>query len=639
VKPLPLEAAQDCGPVSVLLVDDEESLVRQMKFILDDEGVSSVGVGTGREALDLLESTSFAVAVFDVNLPDMDGISLLERWLERQPDVSVLMVTGQATLESAVKAMGLGASGFLPKPLDTELFAAEVREAIARHRLKVRNRALITELENENTRFKAVCHCMADGLITVGREGRIQTFNRRVAEIMGLSQDLAVTLHIREVLVMPEVDLTALMSACRDGKKPIRLRDRILKTKTSGDVPVDIGLAPIAGAAGEDLGWVFSIREIHDEKELQAQLAITSRMAAIGTLAAGVAHEINNPLQIIQYSSVLWDSVSADNPVAKQSYDKIQRAISRCTTIVRSLSRTAAPAAATPGPVEIRAAVTHSLNLIEHQLPWEKIRLKVSHAPNLPPVMAHGNEVQQILLNLLSNARDAMPDGGELSIRTEIRGDCVAIDVTDTGMGIPPENLDRIFDSFFTTKHPGKGMGLGLYIAYNLAKKHGGEIQVKSQVGVGTTMTLRFPVLLEGHVPERIVDEPVAPRAGLRILIADDEKDLVELLTGSFKARGHDVTSVLTGEDAVKMVQRTPSGFDLIMLDLAMPGIGGWEAMARIRVFDPGVPIVVVTGWLDAEPPEPPSSDRDGPLRILTKPVRMEAILKILSEFPPRSRS
>lgn len=233
-------------------------------------------------------------------------------------------------------------------------------------------------------------------------------------------------------------------------------------------------------------------------RETQEQLLQSEKLASIGQLAAGVAHEINNPIGVmLGFAQVLLKRVKEDDPTYKP-LTTIEREGLRCKRIVQSLLDFARHSKPEPRRVNVNDVIDASLEL-SHQSTRSNIHLIKEYSPNLPPVLADINQLQQVFLNILLNAYDAMSNGGTLRIVTGLVMDRVDIAFSDTGVGIPPENLTRIFDPFFTTKEVGKGTGLGLSISYGIVEQHGGTIEVKSQVGEGSTFTVHLPVAPQGR--------------------------------------------------------------------------------------------------------------------------------------------
>jgi two-component system NtrC family sensor kinase len=228
--------------------------------------------------------------------------------------------------------------------------------------------------------------------------------------------------------------------------------------------------------------------------QLEEQLQISEKMASIGLLAAGVAHEVNTPLTgISSFTQMLLQNAEPDDPRTKV-LEKIERQTFRAAKIVNGLLNLARPAQVDSGPIDLHAVVNDVLSLLEHQLRNGRIQVRKELGPQAPIVQAIEYKLQQVFLNLFLNARDAMPRGGWLTIATSIGDNGAVIEVSDTGSGIPADQLSRIYDPFFTTKDIGKGTGLGLSITYGIVREHGGAITCESVVGQGTRFTLTLPL-------------------------------------------------------------------------------------------------------------------------------------------------
>jgi two-component system NtrC family sensor kinase len=228
--------------------------------------------------------------------------------------------------------------------------------------------------------------------------------------------------------------------------------------------------------------------------QLEEQLQISEKMASIGLLAAGVAHEVNTPLTgISSYTQMLLEHARPDDP-STQVLEKIERQTFRAAKIVNGLLNLARPAQVDSGPCDINAVVNDVLSLLEHQFKNGSIQVRKELSPMPPAVQGIEHKLQQVFLNLFLNARDAMPKGGWLTIVTRADRNGAIVEVADTGSGIPVEQLSRIYDPFFTTKEIGKGTGLGLSITYGIVQEHGGSITCDSQVGQGTRFSIRLPL-------------------------------------------------------------------------------------------------------------------------------------------------
>jgi hypothetical protein len=245
---------------------------------------------------------------------------------------------------------------------------------------------------------------------------------------------------------------------------------------------------------GAIAGTILILEDISSRVQLEEQLQISEKMASIGLLAAGVAHEVNTPLTgISSFTQMLLQNAEPDDPRTKV-LEKIERQTFRAAKIVNGLLNLARPAQVDSGPIDLHAVINDVLALLEHQL--KNSSIQVRRELGAPGQIVQGIEykLQQVFLNLFLNARDAMPRGGWLTIATSLRDDGAAVvEVSDTGSGIPPDHLSRIYDPFFTTKDIGKGTGLGLSITYGIIQEHGGTITCDSAVGHGTRFTLALP--------------------------------------------------------------------------------------------------------------------------------------------------
>jgi signal transduction histidine kinase len=267
-----------------------------------------------------------------------------------------------------------------------------------------------------------------------------------------------------------------------------------LRSRAGRALVANVSIAPLVGKAGERIGRLILLDDITQRVRLEEQLVQTEKLTSLGLLAAGVAHEVNTPLAVISnYIQMLAKQLPGHDP-RHQLIDKIVKQTFRASEIVNNLLNFSRTASAEFTEVDLNTVVEETLSLVSH--PFRNARVSVIKAfqKELPPVLGSKNRLQQVFLNLFMNARDAMPNGGMLEVRTAANNGYVEIEVTDTGMGIPRENLMRIFDPFFTTKSSERGTGLGLSVSYGIIKEHAGKIDVRSTPGKGTSFRLEFPV-------------------------------------------------------------------------------------------------------------------------------------------------
>ncbi len=375
-------------------------------------------------------------------------------------------------------------------------------------------------------------------------------------------------------------------------------------------------------------------------KETQGQRVRTERLAAVGQMAAGVAHGFNNLLASIMVRAELLRQALI-NPEWIAHVEVIERASHDGARTVRRLQEfTRQETPRDFRPFDLNAAVRDSLEITKSR--WQDdahlsgISIEVAaELGEIAPALGDGSEIREVLTNLIVNAVDAMPKGGRLRLTTrwiplEQR---VEAAVADTGTGMSDEVRAQIFDPFFTTKGP-KGSGLGLSVSYGIVKRHGGSIQVQTAPGAGTTFTLSLPAAADALAQARGKEPPeeaaAALQGPLRILVIDDEEPFRVSLYTALHREGHFVAVAASGEEGLKLFGI--STFDVVLTDLGMPGMGGWQVAQAVKEMRPGTPVVLITGWgatlteADRQRPEVEA--------VLAKPITSKAILQVLACLP-----
>ncbi len=403
----------------------------------------------------------------------------------------------------AVLALGRRESG---EPLNSEdlallaAVAGQAATAIENGRLYRQLQFKAAELNALSAFNENILESLDDGLVVLGLDERVVRWNQALARLQGTPSEVAMGRPLAELFEPRFVE--ALRAASRERPQGAALFRMPVVGRGERDgvhMLVNVTMVPLqapGSAPGVSSGTIVIIEDITERTQLEEQLRISEKMASLGLLAAGVAHEVNTPLTgISSYTQMLLEGADPENPQT-QLLEKIEKQTFRAARIVNgllNLSRPATADAAERQPVDLNVVVGDVLSLLEHQ--FEKSSIKVRRELSATPVMVTGFEfkLQQVFLNLFLNARDAMPSGGWLTIATRREGNEVVADVSDTGTGIAPELLARIYDPFFTTKAIGQGTGLGLSITYGIVREHDATIHCESAAGTGTRFTLRFP--------------------------------------------------------------------------------------------------------------------------------------------------
>ncbi len=398
----------------------------------------------------------------------------------------------------AVMALGRRASG---EPLSSEdmallaAVAAQAATALENARLYRQLTVKADEVERMRQFSDSILESLNDGLAVVDLDDRVVRWNSQLEHLFGLPRAAATGRTLDTIFDPSFVD--SLRAARRESPAGAILF-RVPMTSGHADgarrLLVNVAAAPLRTDAGATAGTIIIVEDITSRVQLEEQLQISEKMASIGLLAAGVAHEVNTPLTgISSYTQMLLDHADPDDPRTKL-LEKIERQTFRAAKIVNGLLNLARPAQVETGPVDVNSVLNDVLALLEHQLRNGKIQVRKELSSQAPIVEGIEHKLQQVFLNLFMNARDAMPRGGWLSVSSRLEGDRALVEVSDTGSGIPTEHLSRIYDPFFTTKAIGKGTGLGLSITYGIVQEHGGTITCESAVGKGTRFALTLPL-------------------------------------------------------------------------------------------------------------------------------------------------
>ncbi|MCE1203427.1 MAG: PAS domain S-box protein [Holophagaceae bacterium] len=373
----------------------------------------------------------------------------------------------------------------------------------------------------------------------------------------------------------------------------------------------------------------ISVRKQAEElrQKLNAELQQSQKLDSLGSLAGGVAHDMNNILGAIQAVNETLKRKHGADPALAASLHLIDRASTRGKVLVNGLTKFARKSLQEPEVLELNLLVKEEIDLLSRTT-LQKFRLVMDLDESLSPVSGERGSLASVLMNLCVNALDAMPEGGTLTIRTRnLPGALVELSVEDTGTGMPPEVAARAMDPFFTTKSIGKGTGLGLALAYATAQTHGGTLSIQSEERRGTTVRLCLPMLTEGTRLIEAEEGPIATEGSLRILLVDDDELIRAAVPSMIEALGHTVTTAEGGAEALARL-KAGEPVDLVILDLNMPGMNGVETHGHLREVWPDLPILLATGHLDARTSELLRTDPKA--ASISKPYSLEELAQKL---------
>ena len=395
-----------------------------------------------------------------------------------------------------------------------------------------------------------------------------------------------------------------------------------------------IGVAVVFVSLLREQVWLYAeLRgNLQRLKETQAQLIQASKMTALGTLVSGVAHELNNPLTTISLSAQLLQRQADVSPEIRGRVDAISDECERASRIIRDMLTFARRNETERRRINLNAVVEATLSRQARALELDNIRVVKALEPTLPPVWADSCQIEQVLLNLYSNAAHAMKSTqghGVLTVRTTRRPEEVHVEVTDNGPGIPAEHLGHIFDPFFTTKPAGEGTGLGLSLALGIIAEHGGRMTVANVPGSGARFVISLPLGLRVDVAASPAPEIPSSVQGARILIVDDEEKLRRILRDVLSRSGHRVEEAATGHEAIARIER--QDYDIIALDLRLPDIHGSAVWRRILEGGRGMAarVIFITG--DTMSPDAQKFLEDAGRPVLRKPFTLDTIQKTIA--------
>jgi PAS domain S-box-containing protein len=398
--------------------------------------------------------------------------------------------------ERTVAVLGLG------KTVDGDFLSSddvELVETIAGYvAVALDNAQLYSSLEQkalEIARLKDFSENIVEslnvGVLAVDLDGIVESWNTRMEQLFGVARQEAVGRQLSSLL--PE-ELAHEIAARGDEEQITGIYKQRLQHQGKL-LTLNVSITPLVSKSGERIGRLLLFDDVTQRERMEEQMTQTEKLTSLGLLAAGVAHEVNTPLAVISnYIQMLAKQMPEGDP--RQSIiDKIVKQTFRASEIVNNLLNFSRTGAAEAADVDVNHVVEETLSLVAHPLKASQIQVVKQLGETLPPVRGSANKLQQVFLNLFLNARDAMPGGGMLEIRTAAHNGSVEIEIADTGAGIAREHIHRIFDPFFTTKAIGRGTGLGLSVSYGIIKEHAGKIDVRSTPGKGTSFHVEFPAV------------------------------------------------------------------------------------------------------------------------------------------------
>jgi two-component system cell cycle sensor histidine kinase/response regulator CckA len=609
-------------PAKVLIVDDEELIRLNLRALLEDFGYRVSEAANGREGLDVFDRERPDLVLADLMMPVMNGLSMIADLREKSPETPVIVISGAGTVRDAVDSLRLGAWDYLIKPVaDAEGLDITITRVLEKARLVRENRIYRENLEKSaealrtsEERYALAVQGSNDGIWDLDIASGKAYHSPRWYRILGYDEnEIPASFKEWEARIHPE-DHQKVMETYKaylEGRIPVLEIEYRLRHKDGIYRWVLSRGACLRDPHGNPYRIAGSLTDITERKKLEQQLLQSQKMESIGILAGGVAHEFNNLLTAISgYGQILQESIPADDEMSQESIGNVLNAAERAAELTRSLLAFSRKQTIKPEPLIVDTIIEYIGKLIQRVI-GEHIEISANLSGKNLLVKADVGQLEQVLMNLATNARDAMPHGGRLCITTaevvvkegsEARYDLSApgkyalISFADTGTGIDKESLGKIFEPFYTTKEVGKGTGLGLSLVHGIIKQHNGSIMVSSEPGKGTTFNIYLP-LIEGHVVKEKSKTPAHHVAGMEaLLVAEDEEIVRAFIKKVLERAGYKVIAADNGEEAVERLRENPD-ISLVLSDVVMPGKNGKEMLDEIRKTKPGIKVVFISGY------------------------------------------
>jgi PAS domain S-box-containing protein len=665
----PLPGEPEAERPRVLVVDDDERNLLAIRTVLEDVG-EIVVARSGEEALRHLLRGEFAVILLDVYMPGMDGYETAQiirsrEQTKRIPIVFLSAVNKEA--EHLIRGYSMGAVDYVFKPVDPIVLQSKVAVFVD---LFAMTKEIQRKARQEQALLDANLKANAERLRV---EQELRLAEQRQAAII---QSLPIVLYLEAVDAEPRApkfvsgNFPALTGyAFEDVQASPNLwierlhpDDRRRVAAAMADRPRGRSLSVeyrwqcadgqyrhfldqavlLRDGEGRPVEYAGTLLDVTDRKALESELVQARKMDAIGKLTGGIAHDFNNLLAAVLGGLGLIERRIKLEDEQLKILTMTKRAAEQGSELVGRLLAFARRQQLEPACVDISALSATVSDLLAHTL-GGLVELEWRIGDGLWCAFADQSQLELALMNLIINARDAMPDGGTITIDAANRtlgegdddvgsaGDYVVLTVADTGCGIAPEMLEQVMEPFFTTKDVGKGTGLGLSMVYGFARQSGGAFRIRSRVGSGTSAEIWLPRGVAAEAVEEEAGEDKVesdPLEGARILLVDDHEAVRLTTAAMLRDLGHQVTEMTDGAEAIAFLRTSRGGWDLLVTDYAMPHVSGVEVIRKARESAPGLPAIVITGYADATS----IGRRPDDVLVLAKPFTPEQMNKAIRQ-------
>jgi PAS domain S-box-containing protein len=603
--------------IRILLVDDDEDdyiITRDLIARIGDRRQRLDWINNYEAALAAVRRGEYEICLLDYRLGERTGLELLRESQTFPSRPPMILLTGQGDHEIDIEAMKAGAADYLIKgQLTPDMLERAIRYAIERKRAE-------ENLRRERDLISRIMETSPVGIVVADQSGKITFANRCAEKALGLTKhaidsrtasvlDWRLTDAEGNPLVEPSLPLKQVL----ESGQPVQEVCHAIDFPNHHRTLLSTNATPRFNAAGKIDGLIITVEDITGRLALEAQLRQSQKMESVGQFAAGVAHDINNILTIIQGHAGLLLNTTPPGGKTARSLNQISAAADRAASFIRRLLMFSRKQVFQTKILDLNG-VLRNLECMLPRMLGEHITLETDYHPDLPPIAADTSMIEQIIMNLMVNSRDAMPRGGRLLITTAVveinenhvrqnpeacAGGFICLTVTDTGCGMERKVLPRIFEPFFTTKEVGKGTGIGLATVYGIVKQHQGWIEVESEVGVGTTFKIFLPIARsEIAAPPAAAKNETITGGHETILIVEDEICLLEMAQLVLERYHYRILTASSGAEALRVWDQHQGRIDLLLTDMIMPGgVTGSDLAAELKKRKPELRVVFSSGY------------------------------------------
>jgi len=615
------------GHPTLLLVDDNPADVELVREMLDSPGAPARyavrHVSRLSDAEQILRATHVDVVLIELRLPDCFGVECVYTLQRISPATPIIVLSGLSDETLALTCIDAGAQDYLHKE---ELRPAMLRRTIDRSISRLKEARATDALRRQ---FEHLVGSIPDAVVVTDQRGTVLFGNDAALALFGRGRGRGNFIGSQFGLKLKDGLVSEFRIPGSDERRACDIR--VVDCEWNG-APARLTL----------------IHDMTEQKRLDDHLRHAQKMEAIGLIAGGVAHDFNNLLAImLVYAEMLRTEFEADDPRLVEVVE-IVHSIDRAQTLTRQLLAFSRKQASEPTVLNMVEVVAGVHSMLQRTLP-ASIDFVVLPGDDIWPVLADKGQLEQVLMNLAVNARDAMLSGGRFAVEIENRsitsadhgvrpGDYVAVRVSDTGTGIAPEYLNRIFDPFFTTKARGHGTGLGLAMCYGIIAQAGGNLTVESRLGVGTSFLILLP--RTHHTEEQLLAEEAAHeelRGRETILVVEDDQAVMRAAAATLKRGGYTVLTAANGDEARRLLQSHDGRIDLVLSDVVMPQLSGPELAEFLAATLPELPLVFMTGYSNYPMTTESGEGRIANHRAIMKPFRPNVLLSTVREVLDQS--